>query len=70
MNKVIDHVSTDYTEIRCAGITGFPLLRTGITRRADGTYLVNNTYYDKDGYYVAHRSSTRIAHNIDELING
>jgi len=43
-------------------------LKTSINRLPDGRYQVDSTYFDRDGYYVAHKSNTRIVDNVEDLI--
>ena len=44
-------------------------LNTSINKLPSGKYQIDATFYDKDGYYVAHKSSTRIVDTIEDLIS-
>mgnify|MGYP001586671743 FL=1 len=43
-------------------------MRVSINRLSNGKYRLEFTAYDRDGYYVAYKSGTRIVDNIEGLI--
>ncbi len=43
-------------------------LKVSINRMANGKYQVDSTFFDNEGYYVAHKSNTRIVDNIEALM--
>ena len=43
-------------------------LKLSINKLPDGKYRVDSTFFDNDGYYVAHKSSTRIADTFNDLL--
>jgi len=43
-------------------------LKLSINRMKDGRYQVDASFFDNDGYYVAHKSSRRIADTVDDLL--
>lgn len=43
-------------------------LKVSINKLGDGKFRVDSSFFDRDGYYVAHKSSTRITDNVDALI--
>ena len=45
-------------------------LKVSINKLPDGRFQVDSSFFDKDGYYVAHKSGSRIADNVDQLISG
>ena len=58
-----------YNELNMKAETATGTLKVSVNRCKDGTYLVNTDFYDRDGFYIAYKSSERIAANVDELIN-
>lgn len=55
-------------EINIQAKTTQGTLKTSINRLPDGRYQVDATFFDKDGYYDAGKSSTRIVNTFDELL--
>jgi hypothetical protein len=45
-------------------------LKISVNRLPDGRYQLDATFFDKDGYYDAGKSSTRIVDTFDELLIG
>lgn len=43
-------------------------LKVSINKLPGGKFRVDSSFFGKDGYYIAHKSNTRIADNIDDLI--
>jgi len=43
-------------------------LKMSINKLPDGRYQVDASFFDNDGYYVAHKSSTRIVNTFNELL--
>ena len=53
--------------VKCQTTTG--TLKVSINKRTDGKFLVSSSFFDADGFYIAHKSGERIAESIDELID-
>ena len=56
------------TEQHINAKTSEGILKMSINKLPDGRYQVDASFFDNDGYYIAHKSSTRIANTFNALL--